>query len=344
MRRIKSVSLTIPGVLGPFVGVHCRLTLLSSATRVDPRLSGPVATCCERPMLVPGTRACGCCGQVTARVGHPATNHDGARSGYAALPDDPRIVKQYGAMEAIATSSGQNDSGLFELNFRDERYLPFEFSGAVSRWRIELPAENNYFDVSTVSDVVMHLGYTAREGGDVLRAAAAEEARAHLPDGGRRVIDVRNELPDVWHAFSAMPPSTTRAMELELTRDLFPFLPGQPELRVTGLEMLLETSRNAKRAADTRPAHVTLELGLPDAHDCDHDDDCPGATRLVTCAASAEWPCLYHGATSVTLGPIAIHRDGSHRITLTVPAGVGRIERLFLVCNYEARGHLRSCQ
>ena len=37
----------------------------------------------------------------------------------------------YAAREAIATSSGQNDSGLFELNFRDERYLPFEFHGAM---------------------------------------------------------------------------------------------------------------------------------------------------------------------------------------------------------------------
>jgi hypothetical protein len=41
-------------------------------------------------------------------------------------------------MQSIATSSGQADSGLFELNFRDERYLPFEGAGAISRWRLEL--------------------------------------------------------------------------------------------------------------------------------------------------------------------------------------------------------------
>jgi hypothetical protein len=34
MRRIKSVSLTIPCVTGPYTGVHCRLTLLGSVTRV----------------------------------------------------------------------------------------------------------------------------------------------------------------------------------------------------------------------------------------------------------------------------------------------------------------------
>ena len=36
MRRIKNVSLTIPCVTGPYTGVHCRLTLLSSTTRIDP--------------------------------------------------------------------------------------------------------------------------------------------------------------------------------------------------------------------------------------------------------------------------------------------------------------------
>ena len=49
--------------------------------------------------------------------------------------DDPRIVRQYGAREAIATSGGRDDSGMFQLDFNDQRYLPFEYMGAVSRWR-----------------------------------------------------------------------------------------------------------------------------------------------------------------------------------------------------------------
>ena len=35
----------------------------------------------------------------------------------------------------------QNDSGLFEPNLRDERYLPFEGCGAISSWCLELPKE-----------------------------------------------------------------------------------------------------------------------------------------------------------------------------------------------------------
>ena len=30
MRRIKSVTLTIPASTGPYTGVHCRLTLLTA--------------------------------------------------------------------------------------------------------------------------------------------------------------------------------------------------------------------------------------------------------------------------------------------------------------------------
>ena len=158
MRRIKNVTLTIPCVTGPYTGVHCRLTLLSSSIRVDPCLTCPPAACCGR---------CAC------------------ENEYEPCRCDPRFVRHFGAREAIATSSGQNDSGMFELNFRDERYLPFEFLGAVSRWRIELPPENNFFDMDTLSDVVLNLNYTAREGGDVLRRAANEVAQCHVATAGR---------------------------------------------------------------------------------------------------------------------------------------------------------------
>src|SRR5204863_3777045 len=94
MRRIKNVSLTIPCVTGPYTGVHCRLTLLCSETRIDPALRVPAAHCCAEHK--PYDRYEACC-------------------------DDPRIAREYAAKEAIATSSGQHDTGLFELDFRDER-------------------------------------------------------------------------------------------------------------------------------------------------------------------------------------------------------------------------------
>ena len=35
----------------------------------------------------------------------------------------------------------------------DERFLPFEGAGVISKWRLELPGQYPQFDYSTISDV-----------------------------------------------------------------------------------------------------------------------------------------------------------------------------------------------
>ena len=62
--------------------------------------------------------------------------------------------------------------GLFAADHRDERYLPFEGPGAISDWNWKLTSAVPTFDWATITDVVVHLRYTAREGGDLLQAAA----------------------------------------------------------------------------------------------------------------------------------------------------------------------------
>ncbi len=299
MRRIKNVSMSIPCVVGPYTGVHCRLTLLGSSTRVSPSL-----------------RDTGAGGDQSSEQG-----------GYSALPDDSRIVTQYAASEAIATSSGQNDAGLFQLEFRDERYLPFEYAGAVSRWRIELPPENNYFDLSTLSDLVLHVGYMAREGGENLRRAAHEVAQQYLPDAGVRLFDVQHEMPNAWQRFQAAPggyegADKARALELQLGRNLFAFLPGDRDVTVTRLGLLFEVP-------GAEPSmHVPVELVTdPGASDC--------AVETIECVASEEWPGFYHGVIEVTVGPLG---QGKPRAlgTLRFPSGLQEIARLFLVCGYHA--------
>jgi len=66
---------------------------------------------------------------------------------------------------SIATSTAQNDAGVFELNFRDERYMPFEGAGAVSSWKLSLPKNFRQFDYQTINDVILHISYTAKEDG-----------------------------------------------------------------------------------------------------------------------------------------------------------------------------------
>jgi hypothetical protein len=322
MRRIRNVSLTIPCVTGPYTGVHCRLTLLGSITRIDPRLAAPVHDCCCPP------RSCGCGEEEAAR--------------YRLCPDDPRMVKMFGARDAVATSGGQNDSGLFELSFADARYLPFEFMGAVSRWRIELPPENNYFDPTTLTDTVLHLNYTAREGGEPLRRAASAAAAGKLPGDGWTFFDVQHDFPDAWELFHR-PVATDcgrRDLLLQLRRKFFPYLPHNPPLRVTRVMLLFETVDLPLRPPEPpcccpeREAvgsHVlAFRTGMAEGDDCGtgHSD------RSLVCRSAAEWPRLYSGMIDAEMLPFARGRDHCE-LCFGFPEDVGKIVRVYLFCRYE---------
>ncbi len=61
----------------------------------------------------------------TIRISSQAPNGKYARQG----SDETRFNDYYCTVQSIVTSSAQSDSGLFETNLRDERYLPFEGTG-----------------------------------------------------------------------------------------------------------------------------------------------------------------------------------------------------------------------
>ena len=312
MRRIKNVTLTIPCVTGPYNGVHCRMTLLSSVTRIDPRLELPAARCC-----------CEC--------GSPG--HD-----YEACPHDPRMVRSYAAREAIATSSGQNDSGMFELNFRDERYLPFEYQGAVSHWRIELPRENNYFDMDTLSDVIVNLNYTSREGGGMLRHAAMEAARKHLPGEGWSFFDVRHEFPDAWQMLQNSRRGEERAgrLPLRMDRKMFPFLPGSDQVSITRVAVLFHARGHECDCPKTgdctcqckrEPACRVLEFSCGNHH---RKDD----PVRIPCVRSEEWADLHYGMFETGIGPIG-KRGVRPELEFRFPHDAGDLESVYLLCQYK---------
>jgi hypothetical protein len=320
LRRIKSVSLSIPSVVGPYTGVHCRLTLLASTTRVDGRLAGRRGACCDEDA------ECGCpdpCGPgECATCGTPCDPPGGCSCGYALIDCDTRAVRTLAARDAIATSSGLTDSGLFELTFRDERYLPFELAGVVSRWRVELPAENNDFDLDSISDVVMHLNYTARDAGPVLRDAAAAEARKHLPDDGVRVVDVRREMPQEWARFTGR--DGFRRLELRLSRDMFAYAYGDRAATVRRLEIFVA----AEGAYPSARREVEFQVQSW-ADRCDPDVD-----LTFTMAAGAPWCGFFHGLVDVTAGPI---RSAEPRLlgVFDFEEEITDVERVFLVVHYE---------
>jgi Tc toxin complex TcA C-terminal TcB-binding domain len=156
-------------------------------------------------------------------------------------------------ISAIAVSSGQNDSGVFELNFRDERYLPFEGAGADSTWELSLP-QICQFNYSTIADVIITLRYTACEGGRPAREAAVKRVAAYLKsvealstDEGLFVaFDLEHDFSSEWVRFAKANTGPT-GPKLEMG-NLFSRMPffvyAQGDTNVKVADLFLITSKS----------------------------------------------------------------------------------------------------
>jgi hypothetical protein len=251
-RRIKTVSVSVPSVVGPYTGLSGTLTLLSSRIRVK---SEPV------------------------------------RAGYA---DEENFRVSSLPAQAIATSTGQDDSGMFELTFRDDRYLPFEGAGAIGNWRFTLPTTFRAFDYATISDLVLQVRYTAREGGGLLKAAAQEAlteaanafVSAHGEQGFARLVSLAQEFPERWRRLvTEVDDDGVAAHTFPLARDRFPFLTGRRTITVGVVDLL-----GVPADPDKPPALDDLNVTLPGADDpvTMTDGDAIGRLRARTFVANLD--------------------------------------------------------
>ena len=168
-------------------------------------------------------------------------------SGYS----DPKNYSAfYGTIQAVVTSTAQMDSGLFEANLHDERYLPFEYSGALSQWQLTLPSDIPQFDFDTVTDVILHIRYTAREAGSSLKPAAVANLKAKIGAaatvGSVRLFSMRHEFPTEWAKFRSAP-SAPASLSFTLWPQHFPFWAGKvvSALTVKGVEFFAEMAAPA---------------------------------------------------------------------------------------------------
>ncbi|UPZ15121.1 neuraminidase-like domain-containing protein [Flavobacterium humidisoli] len=168
-RRLKSVSISLPCIAGPYTSVSAKLSLVNNRYRKN--------------------------------------TEDAANYAEDIMAGDNRFVYNVGSIQSIAISNAQSDSGVFELNFRDDRYLPFEGTGAISGWRLELPTEVRQFDYNTISDVILHVKYTAREGGSSLKTAANTTLKDQLElikqglnrNGLHIALNLKHDKTNEWH-------------------------------------------------------------------------------------------------------------------------------------------------
>jgi hypothetical protein len=145
---------------------------------------------------------------------------------------------------SVGTSTANNDAGVFELNFRDERYVPFEGAGAVSEWSLELPSVIRPFDYDTISDVILHISYTARDDGRF--RAEVEDDLAHRFEAQatesalRRGFSMKREFPNELHRLIFPPQGQNQTTELRMSKRYFPYFVKDRELTVNQVEVFLK--------------------------------------------------------------------------------------------------------
>jgi|GEM_PF-2211090 len=232
MRRIKSVSLSIPCVAGPYTTISAKLSLKSSKYRKNGFLLG---------------------GEYTEST-----------SG------DSRFTYMFGNIQSIATSNAQNDSGMFEMNFRDERYLPFEGCGAISSWSLELPATFAQFDYSTISDVIVHIKYTALDGG-ATKVKAKEYVDEAIKmaldgtdkDGIYRLMNLKQEFSNEWHQYL-----NGSVSELNLTniRSRLPYLVQDTTLELVNVALFVNKLSGSPSTIDFKNDSESIDESLAKAN------------------------------------------------------------------------------
>ncbi len=310
-RRVKSVSLTLPCVVGPYTTISCTLRLLKNSIRIN---------------------------TTEGEDGYPRnTDEEG-------LPaDDDRFVENNVPVRVIAASGAQNDSGVFELSFRDERYLPFEGAGAVSEWSLELfdDAENpdfgkplRQFDYDSISDAVLHVKYTAREDAGAFKNGAVAHLRDYFSQdeesNSLRMLDLRREFPTRWHRFlHPIDPADGNIFELEMSPDLFPVRDLAKTLKINAIWLLA-------RCSDSGSYRVAMTPPLPAPP--------PAGSNTVSLARTTggDFGDLHSGQRNVSASDVEVEPSDppvNWKLRMTRPGGGNlqetEVEDLLLVLGYE---------
>lgn len=166
---------------------------------------------------------------------------------------------------SIATSTAQNDAGVFEFNFRDERYMPFEGAGAVSSWELALPKTFHPFVYQTISDVILHISYTAEQDTTLRERVEADIANIEKrlkTSSLVRMFSLRHEFPDVFHALLYSPKNTP--VDIEISDKFFPLFVAGRDLAIRKVQVALQTAmrvNNVSISVDAEVSEFNNKLG-----------------------------------------------------------------------------------
>lgn len=246
----------------------------------------------------------------------------------------------------IATSKAQYDAGVFDFSFRDERYMPFEGAGAISTWELSLPKTLRAFDYDTISDVILHLSYTAdfnqtlkttkeSELEEVVEATL-QQLRRETPTSTNaplvRLFSLRHDFPDVFHRLVTSPGT---AVDFTIEQRHFPFFLMGSELQVHYATLRavspLQSLAGTSLAVGTKVPMNFKQLLAPPA-----PPEPPSYQVRGQAMRAFDFGDLLEGVTSPAIPVIAATLFGSYAIKLTPtgPLEPSNIHDIFLEIGY----------
>ncbi|MNF52357.1 hypothetical protein D3C84_337010 [compost metagenome] len=132
-RQVKALSLTFPGLLGPYQNICATLVQISSSTLLEPDI------------------------EAVKYLHDPSSGNASPGS----------LVQNLRPYQQIGLSLGLDDNGLANGG-QDDRYLPFEGTGAHAEYVLTLPRHTQLSQgrlLESLTDVILTLVYQARDGG-----------------------------------------------------------------------------------------------------------------------------------------------------------------------------------
>ena len=220
-RKIKSISVSIPAVVGPYQNISAALVQVGNHIILRPDIDAVSFLMGGDTATLPGT--------------------DVLRSNW-------RINQQMAITKGSETvSAGDGD---------DVRYLSFEGTGAVSNWRLSMPFATNHINFNAISDVILRLDYTALDGGANFRSQVISLPALQTYYGSSLLV-FNQEYSQQWFTFlhdHSNPESQT--MLFELPPGLVP--PHVADAKLIGFSFILVVPEGTDTTADR--AYVTFQI------------------------------------------------------------------------------------
>ncbi len=111
-----------------------------------------------------------------------------------------------------------------------------------------MPIENNYFDFTSLSDVILHISYTSRNGGGELATAANTSVQEKLPSQTARLFSLKHEFSTEWHRFFNPEGGNDQEFVADLKNEHFPFfIRGKLNtMKIKKMDVFIESSESGK--------------------------------------------------------------------------------------------------